>query len=549
MAVVVRELGHGAQAVHDHPFEVDVHARPLGRLARIAVVIVVVGGGQRGVVRTHGGRSGQILPGFGVVPVAVGGGHRKAADHRIALVERASVEHLPLDLRIVEGRGRRQASGHLERGVAVEGEAGESRSHADAAVVRITRRRGIADVLAAAVHADVVVLPEGVVEPLALLVVVLENDDLTGVHRVFDPFVTLRQRLARIEVARRPARSGAVAGSRRFGAVENAERVRAAAVAFGDRRAQREQVIPAVHQVEFRGRTLIGPLPLENDLRSLVGRALLGGDENHAVRCARAVDTGRRGVLEHLDRLDVVRVQASHFAYGAVHQHDRIVGVVDRRTAADQEFRRRTRRSVGRGDLQAGDTAFHTVPDEVHGHAFEGFAVHFRDRRSHGLARLRAVSHDHDLLQHRLVLLHRDVDHRTAADQLFAFRVTDVREEQDRAGLRLDRIGAVGPGGRAARGVLHQHRGADQRASRRVADTARHAVLPLRFRSAVVCQHDRAVHYFVAESPFGEYVIQNPLQRGVALAYRHVAHRHGRQRRFVGEKHARLLGESVRKSL
>ena len=64
------------------------------------------------------------------------------------------------------------------------------------------------------------------------------------------------------------------------------ERVRAAAVAFGDRRAQREQVIPAVHQIELRGRTLIGPLPLENDLRSLVGRALLGGDENHAVRCA-----------------------------------------------------------------------------------------------------------------------------------------------------------------------------------------------------------------------------------------------------------------------
>lgn len=197
----------------------------------------------------------------------------------------------------------------------------------------------------------------------------------------------------------------------------------------------------------------------------------------------------------------------------------------------------------------AADTAFHTVPDEVHGHAFEGFAVHFRDRRSHGLARLRAVSHDHDLLQHRLVLLHRDVDHRTASDRLFAFRVTDVREEQDRAGLRLDRIGAVGPSRRAARGILHQHRGADQRASRRVADTARHAVLPLRLRSAVVCQHDRAVHDFVAESPFGEYVIQNPLQRGVALAYRHVAHRHGRQRRFVGEKHARLLGESVRKSL
>lgn len=286
MAVVVRELGHGAQAVHDRPFEVDVHARPLGRLARIAVVIVVVGGGQRGVVRPHGGRSGQILPGFGVVPVAVGGGYRKAADHRIALVERPSVEHLPLDLRIVEGRGRRQASGHLERGVAMEGEAGESGGHADAAVVRITRRRGIPDVLAAAVHADIVVLPEGVVEPLALLVVVLENDDLAGVHRVFDPFVAFRQRFARIEVARRPARSGAVAGSRRFGAVKNAERVRAAAVAFGDRRAQREQVIPAVHQIELRGRTLIGPLPLENDLRSLVGRALLGGDENHAVRCA-----------------------------------------------------------------------------------------------------------------------------------------------------------------------------------------------------------------------------------------------------------------------
>ena len=33
---------------------------------------------------------------------------------------------------------------------------------------------------------------------------------------------------------------------------------------------------------------------------------------------------------------------------------------------ADQEFRRRTRRSVGRGDLQAGDTAFHAVPDEVY---------------------------------------------------------------------------------------------------------------------------------------------------------------------------------------
>lgn len=416
MAVVVGELPDQAQPVEHLPVEVDRGRRTLDRRPGIVVVIGVVGGRYRRVVGAQRGRARQLLARLLAVPVAVGVRDGEPAYDRVAQAERRALEGLLLDLRIAERRRGPEPPRHLKGRVAVEREARIARRDPDPAVVRIARRGGVLDVVAAPVDADVVILPTCVAEPLALLVVVLEYDDAPRVHRVFDPLVAGGNRFVRPEVTGRPERSGRIARACRLFAAQHRCRIHAAAIPLHERRTHREDVIAGVHQVELRGGRRPGPLPLEYDPGAEVFRTFLRGDEDHAVRRAGTVDARRRGVLEERNGFDVVGIQPGHFADYAVDQHDRVVRLVDRRSAADQEFGVCARCRIGRSDPHAGDASLQGVADRIDGDTLQEMPVEFADGRSHRPARLRAVSDHHHVLEHGFVFLQHDVDGRPRPD-------------------------------------------------------------------------------------------------------------------------------------
>lgn len=86
------------------------------------------------------------------------------------------------------------------------------------------------------------------------------------------------------------------------------------------------------------------------DLR-LALAALLGGDQHNAVGGARTVDGGRRGVLQHLDRLDVGQVEHRQRTHALAERIERS-GVVGQRNAVDH-IERFVARAERRGTADA----------------------------------------------------------------------------------------------------------------------------------------------------------------------------------------------------
>ena len=68
------------------------------------------------------------------------------------------------------------------------------------------------------------------------------------------------------------------------------------------------RILVSVHQVDFLRHLFHAVVTVVGDLNRFRS-AFLRGDEDHAVRTARTVDCGRRGILEHLHRFDVVRIE------------------------------------------------------------------------------------------------------------------------------------------------------------------------------------------------------------------------------------------------
>ena len=121
-------------------------------------------------------------------------------------------------------------------------------------------------------------------------------------------------------------------------------------------------VLPGVEHVEALGHLRDADEGRERDLGSHLPAALLGGDEHHAVGGARTVDGGRRGVFQHLHRLDLVGREVSDgvvaLAHGnAVNHIERVVARRDGRSAAHADHHALTGRAVGLDDLHTGGLA------------------------------------------------------------------------------------------------------------------------------------------------------------------------------------------------
>ena len=541
VGVVVGDLGESRQAVDNVPLEVEVGR---GAAGHIVVGIVAVEPCRRD------GRTVGALTGLAVFEVvAVGGGHEHAAaQNRPVVADAARRDLVAAGLRVVEGRTGRKALGDLEGGVAVERKTGEIGIDADAAVFHVAGRSGVGHLVAAAVHADVVLHPVGVVEPLALLVVILKNDDLRRIDRIDHRTPAAGHAFALLQVAGRPDRRIAVADTGRVGTREHLLSVGISG-AVVQRAAHGDDIVAGVHQVEFRrGRGPCG-LRLERNLGALGAVALLGGHQNHAVRRAGSVNTRRSGVLQDFDRLDVVRIESGHLAADAVHDDDRRIGLVDRRTAADQEHRIAARLVVGRRDAYARNLAFQGIADRIDRNAFQIGAAHLRNGAGQRAARLGAVTDDHHVVQHVVVLGEPHVDLRPVADRDLLRLITQIIEYQHRTRTGNDDFVIALNVGRDARLGAFDH---DRRTDDRLAGAGGYPApdgqptTGIRLGGGVLPGQDHdAVDDLPRDAFVGEQRTENGIDSAAVHTDFHIAERHDADRRFVRKCNSGLPGHRI----
>ena len=469
-----RSVDVGRQAVDQLPFQPADERKVVSPVAAVVVFVVEERRLRRGVVpldrRTvlvigvHRGRIGQGAR-DGVALVGIGFGVRA---------------------REVDAEAGREPLGDLRVEIALEVHAVIPRREGHALVVGIAQAGRIAHPFAAAVDPQVVVLPPGPVVEQILPVGVAVHDGPRRIDRVGHRAVAGRQHVGLgIVVARRELVVGSVADTCRVASVQVAQRIRNArrhAEVFGHGRTDHLDVLARIEEVDLGLGVLIGPVGLEGDPRRLVVAAALGGHQDDAVRCLGAVDGRRGGILQHVDRRDVVGVDGREVALDAVDQHQRRVGAVDRRTAADLVGEAAAGREVGLRDAQAGDLALEALARAGDGDVRERLAVELGHGRGDRTPRLFAVAHDHHFVhgdpvgrEHHLHLAAR------RRDRDLLRHVTDERHgERGSAGRHVQRELAVDIGGGTRLRTLHDDRGSDDGAARIVGDAARHAQRLLR---------------------------------------------------------------------
>ena len=191
--------------------------------------------------------------------------------------------------------------------------------------------------------------------------------------------------------------------------------------------------------------------PLGVDRHDGVARLrLFGGDHNHAVGAAGAVQSVRSGVLEDGHRLDVVRVQVVQVAFigHAVHNPERLLAGVDRTETADADRGGLAEISRRAGGLHTGHAA-----DQSRRHVgglHLGNLIRFYDgsRTGESLFLCRTEGHDDHIVDRLRILLHRDVDPGFSGDRQLLRLKTDKRHHERAVHRSRKRIlaGRVGRG-------------------------------------------------------------------------------------------------------
>ena len=203
--------------------------------------------------------------------------------------------------------------------------------------------------------------------------------------------------------------------------------------------------------------------------------ALLGGHEHDAVRGAGAVDGGRRGVLQDVDGLDVVRVQGVDVAAGHAVDDIQRLGIADGADTADVHLVPAARLA---GILGDGDTRALALEGAEGGGGVQSGEVVTLDldgRTGEELLLLDAVADDHGLVQLVEVGIQDDVHDGAGADGDFLADIADDFHGEDAVGRRRNRVLSVKVGRRPVGGSLDDDRcERDGVAVLTVCDGARH---------------------------------------------------------------------------
>ena len=133
----------------------------------------------------------------------------------------------------------------------------------------------------------------------------------------------------------------------------------------------------------------------------------LGGDDDHAVGTCRTVDSRGRGILQHIDALDVVRTQALVASGQTVDDEQRLVVAIDGARTTQQKVHARTYLTRLFGDVEAGNLTlqgFHHIARRRDGDVF----VLHADHRTSQVAFLHgSVTDDHNVVETYGIGFHR----------------------------------------------------------------------------------------------------------------------------------------------
>ena len=132
----------------------------------------------------------------------------------------------------------------------------------------------------------------------------------------------------------------------------------------------------------------------------------LRGNDNHTIGSTRTVDTGRGGILQHLNRLDIIAIQLMHTSLRGYTVNDvqRVV-VVQRSDTTNANGGSTRRITIGR-DVHTRHTTLHGLDGVVLVLLSQIRGTHRRDgTRQVGLA-LAGITCYHHFLYHQCVILH-----------------------------------------------------------------------------------------------------------------------------------------------
>ena len=164
----------------------------------------------------------------------------------------------------------------------------------------------------------------------------------------------------------------------------------------------------SVHQVELLGEVGNGQTTVEANL-NLTCCSTLGGDDNNAITTLSTVDSGERGILEHVNRsnirwrniVDVVLLEA-------IDDEQRVVGLCHRRSTTHADVDICARLSIRGCHLHTGDLTLQCLCCGCHRH---GCQLGTRDRTYRScqiFTCLTGVTEDNDLIETIALLLKDD---------------------------------------------------------------------------------------------------------------------------------------------
>ena len=147
---------------------------------------------------------------------------------------------------------------------------------------------------------------------------------------------------------------------------------------------------------------------------SLAFLALLGGHQYYAVGSLRTVDSGRSGILQDIDALDIGGVQVGNISTHAIDKVQRFCITYGTQTT-DAHLEAFTRLTGSGGDVYTRRLSLHGLQG-VGGVQFGNLVTfHLNGSTRHQFFLLYAVTYNHDFVQHLIVFLQHHVDGRSAA--------------------------------------------------------------------------------------------------------------------------------------
>ena len=228
-------------------------------------------------------------------------------------------------------------------------------------------------------------------------------------------------------------------------------------------------VLVAVHHV---GELLLGAQRHATRIAHLRGTALaafLGGDDDDTVRTTATVDGGGRCVLQHVERLNILGVDhrkgVGKALYAVVvHRHavdddQRVVGGIQRRASTNADGSAATRGTAAAGDADTGNLTLHHVLGVDHEALVLRVGLQGRHRSGQVALLHSAVTDDHHVLQHRLVVLECNCQSGGGLHRLRLIADVAHGDVGTLVGFQHEVTVEVGDGGRLCAG--HAHRSSD----------------------------------------------------------------------------------------